>query len=717
MRKILAAVFVGFVMTVLAAVPMVTGAPAVGTGSSSGLTVEEAKILKGLDFDNAWAHLEYLSSFGEKAAGTVQEAAAQQYVYDQFSSMPVDEVWWQTFPVEEWRHYGTTVKVVSNGNEDIPATTYGSSPSVYGSMDYKPYQLGNTNGGKTLVANLVDAGLGTKADFDALGNIAGMIALVHRNDDIQGWPDTASREAVVHGASAVMYYGYYTGNDLPAGIKQDSVFSSIPAISISPNSAAHLQALLSEGPVTVQIDGRVDFLSEKFSNSINVAAVMWGTTKPDEYVVISGHVDTWWEGSNDDASSVACVLEFARLLSEARAAGTFTNERTIIFSSVGAEEAGGPDGTWYNWLVGSYEFVIAHPEIMEGLVVELNMDGVSFTRTSGRYWIENTWETNGMVMKAIADLGVGGMVSFYNPIWSWTDAWSFGAKGGGSAIQMMWMAGFDQYYHTQYDNMDLQGHELLDLVLKLHGLMAIRATHALVYPLDLTATCDWAAARLKTDKMMVPAEAKNIEAASAALSALRAQAVAANAYGKMLVDQYAKASTPADKEAIVAKADALNAVIIDARRIITPWTIGEGGVMGSWDVFLRPDQHVNDLSYVNAAMTALSRGQVGNAIAALENVYTMQWGKYFSLEAYQGEMDSMDECFMYWGDDFDQQQAYVDVYSIWSDLKDGSMSKAAALDALGEIKNSQLVPWLEADLGTLVWAWGDAAGILDAGVP
>jgi hypothetical protein len=444
---------------------------------------------------------------------------------------------------------------------------------------------------------------------------------------------------------------------------------------------------------------------------------MWGTTRPNEYVVISGHIDTWWYGSDDDCSSIAAVLELARLLSEARAAGIFTNERTIIFCSVGAEEVGGPDGTWYNWLVGSYEFVLAHPEVMNGLAVELNMDGVSFKRSSGRYWIEQTWETNSMVSKAIGDLGVGGMVSYYNPIWSWTDAWSFGAKGGGSAIQMMWAAGFDPYYHTQLDDMAIQDHELLDLVLKLHGLMAIRSANALVLPLDLTATCDWAAARLKTEKMMVPAEAKNIDAASSALNKLREQAVAANAYGKMLTDMYAKASTPEQKAAIWAKVNDLNRAIIDARRIITPWTIGEGGVMGSWDVFLRPDQHVSDLGNVNSAISALSKGQVANAVTALEDVYTMQWGKYFSEKTYQDEMDSMDKCFMYWGDDFDQQQAYIDVYGIYFGLKDGTMSKSTAIRALDDIRSTQLVPWIEADLGTLVWAWGDATAILDAGVP
>jgi len=717
MRRIALAVSVAFLMVLVAAVPMVGGAPTLGTGSSRWLTPDEAKVLRGLDYDNAWEHLEYLSSLGEKSAGTPEERSAQQYVYDELSKLPMDEVWWETFPVEQWIHHGTTVKVVSNDNEDIPATTYGSAPSVWGTVDNEPYYHGNVNDGKTVLGELVDVGYGTLDDYARVGDISGKIALVHRNDDIQSWPDTAAREAAMHGALAAMFYGYYTGNDLPEGIKQDSVFSPIPAISISPLSAWHLQDLMKSGPVTVQIDGRVDFLSAKYSESVNVAAVMWGTTRPDEYVVISGHIDTWWYGSNDDCSSIAAMLELARLLSEARAAGDFVNERTIIFCSVGAEEAGGPDGTWYNWLVGSYEFVQAHPEVMSGLAVELNMDGVSFTRSSGRYWIENTWETNQMVSKAIRDLGVTGMVSYYNPIWSWTDAWSFGAKGGGSAIQMMWMAGFDPYYHTQLDTIELQGHELLDLVLKLHGLMAMRAANALVLPLDLTATCDWAAARLETERMTVPEMASKIDLASSALSELREQAVLANAYGKMLTDMYASASSPEEKARIRSMADDLNRAIIDARRIVTPWTLGEGGVMGSWDVFLRPDQHVSDLACVNAAIVALTKGQVGNAVSALGNVYTMQWGRYFSEQVYQDEMDSMDECFMYWGDDFDQQQAYVDVHAIYFGLKDGSMSRSDALSALNTIKSAQLVPWLEADLGALAWAWDGAAGILDAGVP
>jgi hypothetical protein len=696
--------------------PVSVGAPQAGTGNTSGLTAEEVKVLSGLNYDRAWNDLATLAGMGEKVAGTPAERNAQLWVYDQLSALAMDKVVLETFPVASWTHYGTTMKIVSNGYEDIPITTYGDSYSIWGYEEHVQYTFGNENNGRTLVAPVVDAGLGLAADFDAIGDLGGAIALIHRDDNIQGWNNVPAFEASLHGASAAMFYGYFAGADLPEGIKQDSVGGPIPILSISPNAAMHIKDLLSSGPVTLKVDGRVDMLSEKFAESVNVAAYMIGTTKPNEYVVISGHIDCWWAGANDDSSSIAAMLEFARLFSEARKAGTFVNERTLVFASVGAEEEGGPQGTWYNWLVGSYEFVQAHPEIMAGLVVELNMDGVSFKKTSGRYWVENTWELNSWVYKGLDDLGLSGQVGFYNPIWSWTDAWSFAAKGGGATIQVMWPYGFDPYYHTQVDDMPLQDHESFDIVLQFYTLMAIRGSHALVIPMEFQYTVDWAAGYLKSEKMTVPSEAERINADLAALSALRKQAVAANAYGADLTAQYAAAKTKAQKDAVQLKADALNRALIDARRIITPWTLGEGGLMGSWDVFLRSDQHAHDYGFVNQAITQLSKNQVANALAALGSVYTMEWGKYFSRATYLDTFNAMVNTYMYWGDDFDQQQMYVDVQGIYLGLQDGSMSKADAISSLTNIRDSQLLPWFEADLGVQQWAWTTSAGILDAAV-
>jgi len=717
LRKALVGILVGFMFVTTALMPSGGGAPATGTGSSSGLTAEEVAVLDGLDYAAAWNDLAYLAGLGEKVAGTEAERSAQQYVYDRLSAMAMDKVVWETFPVASWTHYGTTMEIVSNGYEDVQTTTYGDSYSIWGYENHKMYTFGNENGGKTLVAPVVDCGLGTMDEFDAIGDLAGAIALIHRDDNVQGWNNVPAFEASLHGASAAVFYGYFAGADLPEGIKQDSVGGPVPILSISPISAMHIKDLMVTGPVVLKVDGQVDMLSEKFAESVNVAAYMIGTTRPNEYVVISGHIDCWWAGANDDSSSIAAMLEFARLFSEARMAGTFLNERTLVFCSVGAEEEGGPQGTWYNWLVGSYEFVQAHPEIMNGLAMELNMDGVSFKKTSGRYWVENTWELNSFVYKALVDLGVSGQVGFYNPIWSWTDAWSFAAKGGGSTVQVMWPAGFDPYYHTQIDDMPLQDPEPFDLVLRLYTLMGIRSAHALVIPLEFQYTVDWAASFLKSEKMTVPSEAKNIDKDLAALTALRTQAVAANKYAASLNAQYAAAKKPAEKTAIWEKANALNRALIDARRIITPWTLGEGGLMGSWDVFLRSDQHAHDLGCIDSAVAALNRGRTSNALAALGTVYTMEWGKYFSRGSYLDTFNNMMNTFMYWGDDFDQQQAYVDVHWIYLGLKDGSLSGPDALNALKSIRNDQLIPWFEADLQIQAWAWTSGAGILDAAVP
>lgn len=373
---------------------------------------------------------------------------------------------------------------------------------------------------------------------------------------------------------------------------------------------------------------------------------------------------------------------------------------------------------WYNWLVGSYELVKAHPEIMAGLAVELNMDGVSFLKSSGRYWVENTWEVNPLVGKAISDLGMTGMVGFYNPVWSWTDAWSFAAKGGGSAIQLEWSLGFDAYYHTDYDTMPMQSPATLDWVLKLHTLLAIRATHAFVLPIEFQYTVDWAAGLLKTEKMAHPWEAANIDNGLAALASLRTQAVAANSYGASLTAQYEAAKGPA-KKAIWKEANAFDQALINARRVITPWTLGEGGLMGSWDVFLRSEQNSHDLIFLDQAVSALGRGSTQTALTALESVYTMEWGKYFSREVYVSIYDQMmpGTSYMYWGGVFDQQQKYIDVQGVYLGLKDGSISSDAALSTLTDIRSSQLVPWYETALEQQTSGWISGTGILDAGVP
>ena len=691
-------------------VPSAADALPAGKGPATGLSAEEKTTLSKVDYAYAWSELEYLSSLGEEITGA--EVASQRYVYDVLSALPLDEVVWETYPTHRWIHHGTTLRVVSPVTEEIEVTTYGDSFSVYGVDEGAPYYFGNSGDRKTLTAELVDAGYGTKAEFDAVGNLDGKIALVCRDDSLTYWPNVMLEEAKYHGAEACIFYHYYGTNPLPDGIKQDAVGGSIPAFSISDRSAWHLRELLSKGPVTVSVTGIADFISEKKGKSANVVAYLYGETRPDEYVIFSAHIDRWWWGTNDDLSGIACVLEYARLFSTLKAQGKFVNDRTMVFVSFGGEELGGPRATWYNWLIGSYEFVKAHPDIVGRTVVDLNLDMCSLKKTSSRNWVEISFELNEFVMDAVGDLGLTGAVGYYNPVYSWIDAWSFQAKAGTSAASLNWVYNQDETYHTQLDNMELADPATLKIAIDLWVVLGIRADHALVLPINLMNTLNWVESYLATGMTEAPCLAENFNEVKRALSELKNTVSMANSYSADLQAAYDNAISAAKKMKIRALADDLNDALYQARKTINVWTFGEGGVMGSWDVFVRPHQHSHDLKSVDNAIAALERNRLNIATKALESVYTMEWGKLFGRQTYLDVMGWMINDEMYWGGEWDQQQAYVDVQWIYIGLKDKKMTIPDAISALKGIRDGQLIPWLVEDLNTLKTAYVEASAIL-----
>lgn len=96
----------------------------------------------------------------------------------------------------------------------------------------------------------------------------------------------------------------------------------------------------------------------------NVIADIPGTEKPDEYVIVGGHIDSWdgAQGAVDNGTGVATTMEAARLLMAAGA----KPKRTIRFMLWGGEEQG---------LLGSRAYVEQHPELMSKVSVVLVHDG------------------------------------------------------------------------------------------------------------------------------------------------------------------------------------------------------------------------------------------------------------------------------------------------------------------------------------------------------
>jgi carboxypeptidase Q len=107
----------------------------------------------------------------------------------------------------------------------------------------------------------------------------------------------------------------------------------------------------------------------------NVVAEIPGTEKPDEVIIVGGHLDSWdgpgAEGAADDGTGVSCALEAARILNKVGA----RPKRTIRFVLFTAEEQG---------LFGSTAYVDSHKG-------ELSKISAVFIEDGGANWESGTY--------------------------------------------------------------------------------------------------------------------------------------------------------------------------------------------------------------------------------------------------------------------------------------------------------------------------------------
>ncbi len=97
--------------------------------------------------------------------------------------------------------------------------------------------------------------------------------------------------------------------------------------------------------------------------TFNTIAEIPGTEKPDEYIILSAHYDSWdgGTGATDNATGSVTMMEVARILKE-----VYPNpKRTILVGLWGGEEQG---------LNGSRAFVEDNPEIVDNLQALFNQD-------------------------------------------------------------------------------------------------------------------------------------------------------------------------------------------------------------------------------------------------------------------------------------------------------------------------------------------------------
>jgi carboxypeptidase Q len=138
--------------------------------------------------------------------------------------------------------------------------------------------------------------------------------------------------------------------------------ASLPSAAISTQGALDLAAAIAAGPTRLRLT--LESTRHPMVQSANVVGEVPGLERPDDIVVIGGHLDSWdlATGALDDGAGVAMALESARLLATQVPEGMVRTTRVVLWAN---EEAG---------LSGANAYATAHQAEMARHVIALEAD-------------------------------------------------------------------------------------------------------------------------------------------------------------------------------------------------------------------------------------------------------------------------------------------------------------------------------------------------------
>ena len=274
---------------------------------------------KSMTEGQAYYWLNYLTKgIGARLAGSPESLAAVEYTRQILDSMDLDKIWLQECQVPHW---------IRGGHEQVRIV----NSSKMGSVDLPALSLGNSigTGLQGLTAQVVE--VKSLDEVDSLGkdNIQGRIVFFNRPlDNTQINTFRAYGGAVdqrVYGASRAAKYGavgvlvrsmttQLDDNPHTGTVVYQGDYPFIPAIAISTNASELLSQLLKEEPIRVFMKNNSKMLPDK--TSYNVIGEIRGSEKPDEIILVGGHLDSWdvGEGAHDDGAGCVQAMDVLYIL-------------------------------------------------------------------------------------------------------------------------------------------------------------------------------------------------------------------------------------------------------------------------------------------------------------------------------------------------------------------------------------------------------------------
>jgi carboxypeptidase Q len=299
-----------------------------------------------------------LTAIGPRLTGTPAYQRAAEWAAGQFRAAGLTRVSFEPFPIEHgWERGPARARLLSPIEQPIHIESIGWTPST---------PDGGVEGD---VVEIDDIALDAIAAHPSL---RGRIALLPAAEP-PGDPETVAAmrraaDAKLHdaGVRAVLFPESGADNLLSArGHGFGTAIGLVPAAQLGRDDAQAIRQLLRRGPVRIALEMRNRITSGAVDVN-NVIAEILGRERPDEWVIVGAHLDSWdfGTGAQDNATGVAMVLDAARAI----AALGQPPRRSIRFALWGGEEQG---------QIGSTAWTRAHAFELDRVVAILNTDAGS----------------------------------------------------------------------------------------------------------------------------------------------------------------------------------------------------------------------------------------------------------------------------------------------------------------------------------------------------
>ena len=281
-----------------------------------------------------WKVVESLTTeVGPRLAGSEADARAVAWATAKFKQLGYDKVWTEPVTFPKWERRSESAQVVGPHAQPLYITALGGSP------------------GGVVTAEVVRFDSLDALQKAAPGSFAGKIAFIdyqmQRARDGSGYSAasavrTRGPSAAIR-AGAIAYLMRSAGTDSHrnphTGITRfDEGLTPIPSAALSLPDADQLARLIALGPVTVKLSLDCGWNGEYTSH--NVIGEITGRSRPNEVVVIGGHLDSWdlGTGAIDDGAGIGITMAAGHLIG--RLPKAQRPQRTIRVIAFANEEQG-----------------------------------------------------------------------------------------------------------------------------------------------------------------------------------------------------------------------------------------------------------------------------------------------------------------------------------------------------------------------------------------